>query len=193
MILLWVPNGPMKLIFYITPRSIQHPYHASESTECKAAARWMVSSGVVRSPAALWHKCQFCIWKSILYQIKQSDWLFLTVCLLLAQVSALHLDICRPRFSTTSPYIVNTIGDNEHLLWICTGLKAVSSIILFSFSPSSLTRCLTAFQFAAMSNLHTQLTLRSLGPEGTRKHAIPHGYGFNQLLAQTTSLKSWDG
>ena len=30
-----------------------------------------------------------------------------------------------------------------------------------------------------MSNLHTHLALRSLRPEGTRKRAIPHGYGFN--------------
>lgn len=30
-----------------------------------------------------------------------------------------------------------------------------------------------------MSNLHTHLTLRSLRPEGSRKRAIPHGYGFD--------------
>ena len=30
-----------------------------------------------------------------------------------------------------------------------------------------------------MSNLHTHLTLRSLRPEGTRKRAIPRGYGFD--------------
>jgi len=69
----------------------------------------------------------------------------------------LALDIYRPKFSATSPYVVNTFRDNEQFLWICTGLWA----------------------FAEMSNLHTHLTLRSLRPEGTRKRAIPHGYGFD--------------
>jgi len=69
----------------------------------------------------------------------------------------LALDIYRSKFSATSPYIVNTIRNNEQFLWICTGVWA----------------------FAEMSNLHTHLTLRSLRPEGTRKRSIPHGYGFN--------------
>ena len=34
-------------------------------------------------------------------------------------------------------------------------------------------------QFAELSNFHTHLTLRNLRPEGTRKRAIPQGYGFS--------------
>jgi very-long-chain enoyl-CoA reductase len=34
-------------------------------------------------------------------------------------------------------------------------------------------------QFAQLSNLYTHITLRGLRPEGTRKRAIPHGYGFS--------------
>jgi very-long-chain enoyl-CoA reductase len=33
-------------------------------------------------------------------------------------------------------------------------------------------------QFTELSNLSTHLTLRNLRPPGTRKRAIPHGYGF---------------
>ncbi|KAH9481823.1 Putative enoyl reductase [Psilocybe cubensis] len=66
-------------------------------------------------------------------------------------------DIYRPAFSATSPYIVNTIRDNEHFLWIGAGLWA----------------------FAELSNLHTHLTVSALRPPGTRKRGIPYGYGFN--------------
>ncbi|PPQ83493.1 hypothetical protein CVT25_006983 [Psilocybe cyanescens] len=66
-------------------------------------------------------------------------------------------DIYRPAFSATSPYIVNTLRDNEHYLWICAGLWA----------------------FAELSNLHTHLTVSALRPPGTRKRGIPFGYGFN--------------
>ncbi|KAF9550179.1 hypothetical protein CPC08DRAFT_715327 [Agrocybe pediades] len=66
-------------------------------------------------------------------------------------------DIYRPAFSATSPAIVNSIRSNEHFLWACTGLWA----------------------FAEISNLHTHLTVRSLRPPGTRRRAIPYGYGFN--------------
>ncbi|PPQ95445.1 hypothetical protein CVT26_008464 [Gymnopilus dilepis] len=69
----------------------------------------------------------------------------------------LALDIYRPKYSATSPYIVNTIRDNEHFLWICAGLWA----------------------FAELSNLHTHLTVRALRPAGSRKRGIPRGYGFN--------------
>jgi len=56
------------------------------------------------------------------------------------------------------------------------GRKLLHFVSILSLSP---VRCLTTFQFAEMSNLHTHLTLRSLRPEGTRKRAIPHGYGFD--------------
>ena len=38
---------------------------------------------------------------------------------------------------------------------------------------------LPLFQFAEYSNFLTHLNLRSLRPEGSRKRAIPYGYGFN--------------
>ncbi|KAJ3513520.1 hypothetical protein NLJ89_g2899 [Agrocybe chaxingu] len=69
----------------------------------------------------------------------------------------LAFDIYRPKYSATSPYIVNTIRNNETFLWICAGIWA----------------------FSELSNLHTHLTLRALRPEGTRKRGIPYGYGFN--------------
>jgi len=38
---------------------------------------------------------------------------------------------------------------------------------------------LMLFQFAEYSNFLTHLNLRSLRPEGSRKRAIPYGYGFD--------------
>ncbi|KAG8905026.1 3-oxo-5a-steroid 4- dehydrogenase, partial [Tulasnella sp. 408] len=35
--------------------------------------------------------------------------------------------------------------------------------------------------FAELSNLYCHVTLRNLRPAGTRKRAIPYGYGFNWL------------
>ncbi|KAF8960058.1 3-oxo-5-alpha-steroid 4-dehydrogenase-domain-containing protein [Flammula alnicola] len=69
----------------------------------------------------------------------------------------LAADVYRPKFSATSPYIVNTIRNNDRFLWICAGLWA----------------------FAELSNLHTHLTVRALRPAGSRKRGIPYGYGFN--------------
>jgi very-long-chain enoyl-CoA reductase len=69
----------------------------------------------------------------------------------------LALDVYRPKYSTNSPYIVNTIRNNERFLWIGAGLWA----------------------FAELSNLHTHLTVRALRPAGSRKRGIPRGYGFN--------------
>ncbi|KAF8629949.1 hypothetical protein AX17_005515 [Amanita inopinata Kibby_2008] len=71
----------------------------------------------------------------------------------------LAYDLYRPIFSATSPYVQGTFRDDETFLMICTGIWA----------------------FAELSNLHTHLTLRSLRPEGTRKRAIPYGYGFTFL------------
>ena len=48
----------------------------------------------------------------------------------------LALDIYRPKFSATSSYIVNTIRDNEQFLWICTGLWAVSSLLINDYYTS---------------------------------------------------------
>ncbi|KAF9048866.1 3-oxo-5-alpha-steroid 4-dehydrogenase-domain-containing protein [Panaeolus papilionaceus] len=71
----------------------------------------------------------------------------------------LAADIYRGKFSAASPYIVNTIRDNEKFLYICAGVWA----------------------FAELSNLHTHLTLRALRPAGSRKRGIPFGYGFGMV------------
>ncbi|KAJ3734205.1 3-oxo-5-alpha-steroid 4-dehydrogenase-domain-containing protein [Lentinula guzmanii] len=68
----------------------------------------------------------------------------------------LAYDLYRPGFSTSSPYIQGTIRNNPQFLWVCAGLWA----------------------FFELSNFSTHLHLRSLRPAGTRKRAIPTGYGF---------------
>ncbi|RDB25951.1 hypothetical protein Hypma_006303 [Hypsizygus marmoreus] len=72
---------------------------------------------------------------------------------------ALAYDVYRPKFSATSPYIVNTIRNDQNFLRLCAGLWA----------------------FAELSNLHTHLTLRALRPANTRTRGIPFGYGFTYL------------
>ena len=58
--------------------------------------------------------------------------LFLVIHLFCSPGVFLALDIYRSKFSATSPYIVNTIRDNEQFLWICTGVWAVSCLFFFS-------------------------------------------------------------
>lgn len=86
----------------------------------------------------------------------------------------LAYDLYRPLRSVS--HIQGTIRDNDTFLLICAGVWAVSSPINYGLAPS-----LTLFKFAELSNLHTHLTLRSLRPSGTRKRAIPYGYGFSFL------------
>ncbi|KAK7472334.1 Very-long-chain enoyl-CoA reductase [Stygiomarasmius scandens] len=68
----------------------------------------------------------------------------------------LAFDLYRPVFSATSPYIRGSIRNDETFLWICAGL----------------------WTFFELSNLLTHLNLRSLRPAGSKKRAIPFGYGF---------------
>ncbi|KAF5359573.1 hypothetical protein D9756_002998 [Leucocoprinus leucothites] len=69
----------------------------------------------------------------------------------------LAFDIYRPKYSATSPFVVDTYRNNKDFLYVAAGLWA----------------------FAELSNFHTHMTLRSLRPPGTRIRAIPHGYGFS--------------
>jgi len=69
----------------------------------------------------------------------------------------LAFDMYRYKYSATSPYVVNTIRDNERFLWIGAGIWA----------------------FCELSNLHTHLNMRSLRPAGSTKRFIPYGYGYN--------------
>ncbi|KAE9407778.1 hypothetical protein BT96DRAFT_971154 [Gymnopus androsaceus JB14] len=68
----------------------------------------------------------------------------------------LAYDLYRPAFSASSPYIKGTIRDDPQILLACAGL----------------------WVFFQLSNLSTHLHLRSLRPAGTKKRAIPTGYGF---------------
>jgi len=68
----------------------------------------------------------------------------------------LALDVYRPVYGATSPYIVGTLRDSQNFLWLCLAIYA----------------------FAELSNFKTHLILRSLRPAGSRKRVIPHGYGF---------------
>ncbi|KAJ3727931.1 3-oxo-5-alpha-steroid 4-dehydrogenase-domain-containing protein [Lentinula raphanica] len=71
----------------------------------------------------------------------------------------LAYDLYRPVFSATSPYVQGTIRNDQLFLWTCASLWA----------------------FFELSNLSTHLHLRSLRPPGTRKRAIPTGYGFGLI------------
>ncbi|KAH8118143.1 3-oxo-5-alpha-steroid 4-dehydrogenase-domain-containing protein [Phellopilus nigrolimitatus] len=63
----------------------------------------------------------------------------------------------RPKYAALSPVIRDSKRDSLSFLWFWTAI----------------------FVFAEISNLKTHLTLRDLRPEGSRKRAIPYGYGFN--------------
>ncbi|KAL5485928.1 TSC13 [Sanghuangporus weigelae] len=69
----------------------------------------------------------------------------------------LAFDLYRPKYTAFSPAVLGTKRDQLSFLWFWSAL----------------------FIFAELSNLKTHLILRSLRPEGTRKRAVPHGYGFN--------------
>ncbi|KAI0314305.1 3-oxo-5-alpha-steroid 4-dehydrogenase-domain-containing protein [Amylostereum chailletii] len=62
-----------------------------------------------------------------------------------------------PTYSANSPYIVGTIRDN----------------------PNFLLGCVAVWLFSELSNLKTHWTLRNLRPAGTRRRALPYGYGFS--------------
>ncbi|KAI0034564.1 3-oxo-5-alpha-steroid 4-dehydrogenase-domain-containing protein [Vararia minispora EC-137] len=64
--------------------------------------------------------------------------------------------IYSPTYSATSSYIVNTIRDNPRFLQGCTAF----------------------WVFCQLSNFSTHMTIRNLRPAGTRRRAIPYGYGF---------------
>ncbi|TFY64897.1 hypothetical protein EVJ58_g2319 [Rhodofomes roseus] len=62
-----------------------------------------------------------------------------------------------PAYSAYSPYIIGTAREKPKFL--------LGSVALWAF--------------AELSNLSAHLTLRSLRPEGSKKRAIPYGYGFS--------------
>ncbi|THV01089.1 hypothetical protein K435DRAFT_963749, partial [Dendrothele bispora CBS 962.96] len=66
------------------------------------------------------------------------------------------LDLYRPKYSATSPYINGTVRDSTAFLWICV----------------------LAWAFFQISNLSTHLTFRSLRRPGDITKALPFGYGF---------------
>ncbi|EKM57802.1 uncharacterized protein PHACADRAFT_89473 [Phanerochaete carnosa HHB-10118-sp] len=64
-----------------------------------------------------------------------------------------------PTYSAASSYILDTIRDN----------------------PMFLKACAAVWLWAEVSNLKTHLILRDLRPAGTKKRAVPYGYGFNMI------------
>ncbi|KAH7911367.1 3-oxo-5-alpha-steroid 4-dehydrogenase-domain-containing protein [Hygrophoropsis aurantiaca] len=70
---------------------------------------------------------------------------------------ALAFAIYSPTYAATSPYIRGTVRNDPLFIWAGAAL----------------------FLFAEVSNLITHITLRNLRPAGTKKRAIPHGYGFS--------------
>jgi very-long-chain enoyl-CoA reductase len=69
----------------------------------------------------------------------------------------LALAVYGPQYSAMSPYIRGTSRNDPVFIWSCTAIWA----------------------FAEISNLITHITLRNLRPAGSRKRAIPQGYGFS--------------
>ncbi|THG99886.1 hypothetical protein EW145_g7175 [Phellinidium pouzarii] len=69
----------------------------------------------------------------------------------------LAFSLYRPKYASFSPVIRDSKRDQLSFLWFWTGV----------------------FISAELSNLKTHLTLRNLRPEGSRKRAIPFGYGFD--------------
>ncbi|KAF9238538.1 3-oxo-5-alpha-steroid 4-dehydrogenase-domain-containing protein [Melanogaster broomeanus] len=69
----------------------------------------------------------------------------------------LAFSVYSPQYSAMSPYIRGTSRNNPLFIWACTAVWA----------------------FAQVSNLIVHLNLRNLRPAGTRKRAIPRGYGFS--------------
>jgi len=64
-----------------------------------------------------------------------------------------------PTYAATSPHIRGTVRSNPQFLWMCAGV----------------------WLLAELSNLSAHVTLRNLRPPGTKKRAIPYGYGFNLI------------
>ncbi|KAI9513017.1 3-oxo-5-alpha-steroid 4-dehydrogenase-domain-containing protein, partial [Russula earlei] len=64
-----------------------------------------------------------------------------------------------PTYAANSPHIRGTVRSNPQYLWICAGV----------------------WLFAELSNLSTHVTLRNLRPPGSKKRAIPYGYGFGLI------------
>ncbi|KAH7928117.1 hypothetical protein BV22DRAFT_1059711 [Leucogyrophana mollusca] len=70
---------------------------------------------------------------------------------------ALAFAIYSPTYGATSPYIRGTVRNDPLFIWAGAAV----------------------FLFAELSNLAVHITLRNLRPVGTKKRAIPYGYGFS--------------
>ncbi|KAH9997146.1 3-oxo-5-alpha-steroid 4-dehydrogenase-domain-containing protein [Russula compacta] len=64
-----------------------------------------------------------------------------------------------PTYAANSPYIRGTLRSNPQFLWACAAV----------------------WVFAELSNLSTHVTVRNLRPPGSKKRAIPYGYGFGLI------------
>lgn len=89
----------------------------------------------------------------------------------------LALAIYGPQYSAMSPYIRGTPRNDPVFIWACTTIWIVSRLFVVLY-VSLMYSC---NKFAEMSNLITHINLRNLRPAGTRKRAIPQGYGFSLI------------
>ncbi|TDL25624.1 hypothetical protein BD410DRAFT_765221 [Rickenella mellea] len=95
------------------------------------------------------------------------------------------------RFSHATMPFGNIFKNSAHyhllsgiaLAWAVYGPKyaATSPLVIRSYrsDPNTLNVIAALWAFAEVSNLIVHLNLRSLRPAGTRRRAVPHGYGFN--------------
>ena len=82
-----------------------------------------------------------------------------------------------PTYAANSAYITGTFRSNQLFIWACAGIWLVRVFLSILVQ----THVQPVLQFAELSNLSTHLTLRNLRPPGSKKRAIPHGYGFGLL------------
>ncbi|KZT73171.1 hypothetical protein DAEQUDRAFT_722297 [Daedalea quercina L-15889] len=95
------------------------------------------------------------------------------------------------RFSHGTMPFRNIFRNSAHY-WLLSGVLLASVIYSPAYSyyspfiigtarekPKFLLGCVALWAFAELSNLSAHLTLRSLRPEGSKKRAIPYGYGFS--------------
>lgn len=107
------------------------------------------------------------------------------------------------RFSHATMPAFNIVKNSAHY-WFLSGLFLAGSTFAPWYSASRISgtlrdnevylKCLAGvWAFAELSNLSCHITLRNLRPAGTRKRAIPYGYGFNWISCPnyTFEILAW--
>ena len=121
-----------------------------------------------------------CWFSSFHYHILSGTFFSRLSCSLQTRLSTglfLAYPIYGPTYAANSGYITGTRRSDPLFLWTCAGIWLVRPLPLLNYPTGRL----RIDQFAELSNLATHLTLRNLRPPGSKKRAIPHGYGFGLL------------